>query len=920
MNAKSATKDKPGRGYTYEQGFKLSNVFSANLRKKFKIKDGDAVAVMLPNIPDYPIVAMGILGAGGVITSINPIYTAHEVQRQLTSSNAKIIVTIPEITDVVKNALKMAKLDLPIIVIRSDETAVPEGTIAFNELSENVNVDLSCLKEVRRTAKDLCFLPYSSGTTGVPKGVQLTNANIVSNCDQINEPIIKSHNETTDSHQDAVMSVLPFFHIYGASVIMFHKMSHGIKLVTLAKFQPEPFLTALEKYKTNIIFVAPPIVLLMASHPASTPATFQYLETIINGAAPLAASDAERLFDKAKRTFDFRQGYGLTETSPVVSLTPKGLDNYACVGVALPSTDLKIVDKDLNTLGPNEKGELLIRGPQVMKGYKDNDKANKETFTEDGWFRSGDLAVDDAAVIGVPHKTNGEAPKAFIVLKKGHSVPSSEVCAFVKERVAEYKRIHDVTFVDSLPKSSTGKILRRELKEKKNHVWTQGNVVRSPCKDIVVPDTTANEYIWRNLDKWATKTATICAVTNRRYTYGQLYQYTQILGASLRKKFNINDGDTVGLMSPNLPEYPIIALGALEAGAVLSEAKLIFAHPDVVPTIKEALILCKKEIPIICVDVNTGRPEGTVSFKELIEDGHVDLDILKNVKRKASDVSFLLYSSGTTGLPKGVELTHGNLVANCAQQDSELKHYDPSAPEQQTQMVILPMYHSYGLVVAMLHKLSIGLKLREVDFSQGYGLTETSPLATLNPLNSKEYKTVGFALPNMLMRIVDDKMNNLGPNEVGELLFKGPNVMKGYKKNPEANKNAFTEDGWLRTGDLASINEEGRLTIVDRLKELIKVKGYQVPPAELENVVKQHPAVFDAAVIGISDSYTGEKPKAFVVLKEGVKIDDTKIMDFVNQRVAPYKKIKEISFIDAVPKNNSGKILRRVLKDMHDGK
>ncbi|KAI8432390.1 hypothetical protein MSG28_004791 [Choristoneura fumiferana] len=682
MNAKSATKDKPGRGYTYEQGFKLSNVFSANLRKKFKIKDGDAVAVMLPNIPDYPIVAMGILGAGGVITSINPIYTAHEVQRQLTSSNAKIIVTIPEITDVVKNALKMAKLDLPIIVIRSDETAVPEGTIAFNELSENVNVDLSCLKEVRRTAKDLCFLPYSSGTTGVPKGVQLTNANIVSNCDQINEPIIKSHNETTDSHQDAVMSVLPFFHIYGASVIMFHKMSHGIKLVTLAKFQPEPFLTALEKYKTNIIFVAPPIVLLMASHPASTPATFQYLETIINGAAPLAASDAERLFDKAKRTFDFRQGYGLTETSPVVSLTPKGLDNYACVGVALPSTDLKIVDKDLNTLGPNEKGELLIRGPQVMKGYKDNDKANKETFTEDGWFRSGDLAVDDAAVIGVPHKTNGEAPKAFIVLKKGHSVPSSEVCAFVKERVAEYKRIHDVTFVDSLPKSSTGKILRRELKEK----------------------------------------------------------YT------------------------------------IENGA------------------------------------------------------------------------------------------------------------------------------------------------REVDFSQGYGLTETSPLATLNPLNSKEYKTVGFALPNMLMRIVDDKMNNLGPNEVGELLFKGPNVMKGYKKNPEANKNAFTEDGWLRTGDLASINEEGRLTIVDRLKELIKVKGYQVPPAELENVVKQHPAVFDAAVIGISDSYTGEKPKAFVVLKEGVKIDDTKIMDFVNQRVAPYKKIKEISFIDAVPKNNSGKILRRVLKDMHDGK
>lgn len=131
-----------------------------------------------------------------------------EVQRQLTVSDVKIIVTIPEITDVVKNAMKMAKLDLPIVVIRSNDSAVPEGTIAFNELSENVNVDLSCLKEVRRTAKDLCFLPYSSGTTGVPKGVQLTNANIISNCDQINEPIIMSHNETTGKVTKATVRIL----------------------------------------------------------------------------------------------------------------------------------------------------------------------------------------------------------------------------------------------------------------------------------------------------------------------------------------------------------------------------------------------------------------------------------------------------------------------------------------------------------------------------------------------------------------------------------------------------------------------------------------------------------------------------------------------------------------------------------------
>ncbi|XP_063364701.1 uncharacterized protein LOC134653303 [Cydia amplana] len=494
-----------GRGYTYSQGFKLSSTFAANLRGKLRVRDGDVVAVMLPNVPDYPLVALGILGAGAVITSINPIYTAHEVQRQLLLSGAKIVVTLAETVDVVNNALNMAKLDLPIIVVKTDNTATPDGAIIFNELSEDVHADLSCLKEVKRTSKDVCFLPYSSGTTGVPKGVELTNANLVANMEQLNDPLTRAYNDTTATHQDVVMAVLPFFHIYGAEVIMFHKLSQGTKLVTLPKFEPQVFLKALENYKANILFAAPPLILMMTSHPAGSPKTFQSLEIIINGAAPLAASDAERFIEKAKRKMDFRQGYGLTETSPVVTMTPKGLENFSCVGLPLPNTDLKIVDQNLQSLGPNEKGELLVQGPQVMKGYKDNDKANRESFTEDGWFRTGDLAVADeqgivtiadrlkelikvkgfqvppaeleavlrdhpsvadAAVIGVPHKTNGEEPKAFIVLKKGHEVLPTDICGFVKERVASYKRINDVMFVDGLPKSATGKILRRELKEK----------------------------------------------------------------------------------------------------------------------------------------------------------------------------------------------------------------------------------------------------------------------------------------------------------------------------------------------------------------------------------------------------------------------------------------------------------------------
>ncbi|XP_053608884.1 uncharacterized protein pdgy isoform X2 [Plodia interpunctella] len=492
-----------GRGYTYEQTFKLSNAFAANLRNKFKIEDGDVVSVMLPNIPDFPLVALGILEAGGVVSTINPIYTAHEVQRQLLLSNAKIVVTLPEIVPVIKSAFNIAKIDLPVIVIRTNGDELPDGTIIFNELTEDPRVDTSCLKAVRRSTNDICFLPYSSGTTGLPKGVELSHKNIIANCEQINEPLIRCHNDTTDSHQDAVMGILPFFHIYGASVIMFHKMSAGAKLVTLAKFQPDVFLQSLQKSRTNILFLAPPILLLMSSHPAASKAVYQYLDVVISGAAPCAASDVRRLCEKVQRKLDYRQGYGLTETSPVVCFPKNGSDEFAAVGHPVPSTELKIVDNDLKSLGPNETGELLIKGPQVMRGYKDNPQANIESFTADGWFRSGDLAtiddrgvvtiadrlkelikvkgfqvppaelegvlrdhpaVNDAAVIGVPHPHNGEAPKAFVVLKPGQKADTQNICAFVNERVAPYKNIKDVVFLDSIPKSSAGKILRKDLK------------------------------------------------------------------------------------------------------------------------------------------------------------------------------------------------------------------------------------------------------------------------------------------------------------------------------------------------------------------------------------------------------------------------------------------------------------------------
>ncbi|CAH0400179.1 unnamed protein product [Chilo suppressalis] len=536
------------------------------------------------------------------------------------------------------------------------------------------------------------------------------------------------------------------------------------------------------------------------------------------------------------------------------------------------------------------------------------------------------------------------------------------------------------------------------------HVWSKDNVVKSPYEDVNIPEMTIVDYVWRDLEKWPTKTAVHCGVTNRSYSYEQMYKQSRTLATNLIKKFKVRSDDVIGIMSPNIPEYPIVTFGVLAAGGIvttfnpvyteyevqrqieISDVKIMIAFENCVPVVNKALKLAKKNIPVISIKVEKPLPENTVSLMELIEDPHVDFDILKSVRRKPNDVAIMPYSSGTTGLPKGVELTNRNLVANCEQQTTDVRQYNyTTETHQDVVLAVLPLFHSYGLTIVMLNKMAAGLKLltlpkfqpdsflgalkihrsnilyvappmvlflgsssqitpehfasvrlvtsgaaplppadvekmmskaqgRKFGIVQGYGMTEAAPLVTLSPLDCDDYETVGHAIPNVELRVVDDKMNNLGPGQVGELLIKGPNIMKGYRNNPEANTEVFVDSGWYRSGDIANIDECGLVYITDRLKELIKVKGYQVPPAELENVLKEHPSIHDAAVIGVPDASTGERPKAFVVTVPGSNVKDHEIVEFVEKRVAPYKKITEIEFVDSIPKSVSGKILRRLLQ------
>ncbi|SVC82065.1 uncharacterized protein METZ01_LOCUS334919, partial [marine metagenome] len=333
------------------------------------------------------------------------------------------------------------------------------------------------------------------------------------------------------------------------------------------------------------------------------------------------------------------------------------------------------------------------------------------------------------------------------------------------------------------------------------------------------------------------------------------------------------------------------------------------------------------------------------------------------------------YSSGTTGLPKGVMLTHYNLVANVVQTDRVER-----LTEKEVMIGILPFYHIYGMVCLMSgalrvgativtmprfdleqflsliekHKVTMGYivppivlalakhpAVENYDLStlkdvlsgaaplpepvaracaernnlsvrQGYGLTETSPVTHFNPRDHEiKLTSVGPAAPSTRYRVIDVSTGkDVSPGELGEIWIEGPQVMKGYLNNPDATQAMIDEDGWLHTGDIGHADEDGYLYVVDRVKELIKYKGMQVAPAELEAVVQSHPAVADAAVIPSPDIEAGEVPKAFVVVKPEMSVSANEIMSHVAERVAPHKKVRRVEFINEIPKVPSGKILR----------
>lgn len=514
-------------------------------------------------------------------------------------------------------------------------------------------------------------------------------------------------------------------------------------------------------------------------------------------------------------------------------------------------------------------------------------------------------------------------------------------------------------------------------------------IFRSTDSPLSVPPLSLTDFVMHQFETLHDRAAVIEGLTGRTLTYAQLATGMRCMAVGLGKR-GMKKGDVFAILLPNLPEFAIAFLGVAMAGGVVTTMNPLMTADEIRHQLQDTgaqwLLACAplaeraleaSRGTAVRETFSIGEAPGTLPFAELIaEDGPLPRIAIN----PAEDLLALPYSSGTSGLPKGVMLTHRNLVAQICQADAVI----PGEREGRVAGVA-PFFHILGLALILLLWLKRGGTIvalprfdleqflncvqryrinhavlvppimlalakhplveqydlsslqwircggaplgREVEqacaerlgcsVGQGWGMTEISGAgcsARLSDPRQARRGSSGLLWPSMEARIVDFSTGvDLGTGETGELLIRGPNVMKGYLNRPEANAATFLADGWMRTGDIAYFDAEGHVYIVDRAKELIKYNAYQVAPAELEAVLVSHPAVAEAAVIPSPDEEHGEVPKAFVVLKSEATPEE--LMQFVAERVASYKKVRKLVIVDVIPKSPAGKLLRKVLME-----
>ncbi len=506
----------------------------------------------------------------------------------------------------------------------------------------------------------------------------------------------------------------------------------------------------------------------------------------------------------------------------------------------------------------------------------------------------------------------------------------------------------------------------------------------SPLPAIDIPLVPLTQYVLGKVAEMPDRPAIIDGPSGRTLSFQALSDAIHRLAGGLQAS-GFKAGDTLALVAPNIPEYAVVFHAVAVCGGTVTTVNPTYGAEEINFQLNDAQASVCVTVPAFIETVSKaieGSPvQRLLSIGASGEHRTIEALMGEPIAQVPVDVMTqtvaLPYSSGTTGMPKGVMLSHHNLVANVMQTNQALIY-----ESGESALAVLPFFHIYGMQVLMNSLLAAGVtvitmprfdmeqalaliqqykitqffavppivlglakhplvdkydisSLRKVfsgaaplgaelaaeasarigcPIAQGYGMTELSPVSHVTVGVDIKPGTNGVTVANTVSRLIDAEGNDVGVDEDGELLVKGPQVMLGYLNNEAATAATIDKDGWLHTGDVARIDADGHMTIVDRVKELIKVKGFQVAPAELEALIVTHPAVADVAVIGVDDAEAGELPKAFVVLKPEQSLTIEALQAFVASHLASYKQVRLVEFVDAIPKSASGKILRRELR------
>ncbi|ERN07293.1 4-coumarate--CoA ligase 2 [Amborella trichopoda] len=523
---------------------------------------------------------------------------------------------------------------------------------------------------------------------------------------------------------------------------------------------------------------------------------------------------------------------------------------------------------------------------------------------------------------------------------------------------------------------------------------TKEHIYRSKLPDIEIPNhLPLHTYCFQHLDTFRSRPCLIDGSTGRQYSYDEVHSISRRVASGL-VKLGIQQHDIIMLLLPNSPEFVFAFLGASFCGATATTANPFYTPAEVqkqARACRARLVVTLARyverlsglegVKIVCVDE---PPEGCLHMSELTE----STEPFTEPSIEPDDVVALPYSSGTTGLPKGVMLTHKSLITSVAQQvDGE----NPNLyfHSEDVILCVLPLFHIYSLNSVLLCGLRVGASillmqkfenvglmelverykvtimpivppivlaitkskevgrydmssirtvmsgaapmgkeledalramLPDAKLGQGYGMTEAGPVLSMCLAFAKEPFEIksgscGTVVRNAELKIVDPETGvSLPHNQAGEICIRGAQIMKGYLNDSEATKGTIDKDGWLHTGDIGYVDDDEEIFIVDRLKELIKFKGFQVAPAELEALLVSHPAIADAAVVPMKDEAAGEVPVAFVVRLNGSQITEDEIKQYIAKQVIFYKRIAKVFFENSIPKASSGKILRKELR------